>query len=146
MWEYSKRLTIKAANLLMSAEFLRFFIAGGTAFVSDLIILQLLIQVVHFNPQILGLMSGANIISSTVGMIISFALNRNWSFKARSGKVQNQGARFLMVQAFSWVMNNLLFGFFTFQLGMGTTIAKVSATLAQMVWNFFLYKLFVFAR
>jgi putative flippase GtrA len=144
MWEYPKKLINKINGLLHSSEFLRFFVAGSSAFLTDLIILQFLIRIVGFNPQVLGTLSGANIISSTVGMIISFYLNRNWSFKAKEGKIAGQTVRFLIVQAFSWFLNNLLFGIFTFQFGVNVTVTKIGVTLAQMVWNFFLYKLFVF--
>jgi putative flippase GtrA len=93
----------------------------------------------------------ANTISATTTMIVSFIINKKWSFNSKSKNYLREIILFFVCTAFgAWVINNgiiaimmnilpeSLHGFFR------VNISKVLATCFSMVWNYFTYRHIVF--
>lgn len=142
----------KATKHIFSASFLRYFISGVTAFSVDNIILNLL-KFSGFNLQLFGFIYFAKVISSTVGVIVSFVLNRYWSFKATEVKVKPQAIKMFYTFVFNIFLGALLYSiyfeiiqlqsFFSFG-DFAPTLANIVATGTQMFITFFIYKFYVF--
>lgn len=138
--KYSK----KGYDILVSPQFIRFFVSGITAFAFDFGLLTFMVYVLKFDAFVLGVISVPNVISTLVGLSVTFALNRYWTFgiKSRAG-VRSHGTKFILTAAVVWVIHNLSFGLLV-QLGMVHVLAKFIVMAVQMVVNFFLYKYVVF--
>jgi putative flippase GtrA len=142
MWHFSKKIL----KLFASKEFIKFFMSGFSAFLVDTATLLFQTRILHFTSVIAGVLVVPNLISSLVGLTVSYLLNRYWSFQAGDKSVLKQGAKFLAVSAFSYTLHNILFGIFNVQLGLEDFVAKVSVLMLQMVWNYLLYKYVVFNK
>lgn len=94
----------------------------------------------------------ANIISTFITFLISFALNRRFTFPKTSGNVWRQLVLFTIVTLFGlWVLQGIIIMFGTpplIALGLSPAIAlivsKLAATAVSLVWNYVLYSRIVF--
>lgn len=84
----------------------------------------------------------ANIASYGTGMLVSFALNRNWTFRAGDGPKLAQFLRFFAVNMSALLLSTLLVA------GLARLMPPVAAKLlslpATFAWGFFLNRRFVF--
>ncbi len=96
----------------------------------------------------------ANILSTSAALGTSYVLNKRFTF-ASSGSTNRAIVPFLAVTLGGiWVMQPIviylglgglnLLGIFQGNATLQTTVAKVGASVASMVWNYVLYKRFVF--
>ena len=138
MWDYSRKLV----KFFASPEFLRFFVVGFTAFIVDFGILNIQIYILNFNPFI-GIISVANLISVCIAIVYGFIMQRTWAFKSKGDDVMKQGGKYAAVSLFNLVLNNIFYGILI-AVGVIPPIAKILVTGAQMLWAYYLYKLFVF--
>ncbi len=129
------------------AEKIRFLFVGGFNTALDFIIL--------FGLVFLGLDKiFANYISTTVTMVISFFLNKEFTFKSKDKASKRQFILFLTITAFGlWVIQPVVILFVSWLLaGTGWAapvilfIAKLVATIASLIWNFILYSRVVFKK
>ncbi len=85
----------------------------------------------------------ATFVSTSLGLLTSFTLNRRYTFAAPGSLV-----RFLVVTLIGlWVLQPLIIGGITALTShshMATIAAKVVATAVTMVWNFIWYRHVVF--
>jgi putative flippase GtrA len=92
----------------------------------------------------------ANLISTSAGMVLSFTLNRNFTFRAKSGDARLQLLLFFLVTATGlWVMQPVVIALCTGMFsGLGGTPAVVAPKLVALavglVWNYILYSKLVF--
>lgn len=135
----------------LTKQFARFFVVGFSAFLIDAGLLSFQVFVLEFNPfiefRLLGLLvsiSIANAFSVLVALFVSFWLQRMWTFKSTNNNIAREGGRFAAVTASTYILNNLVYGFFVVSIGLHELVAKVLVTGLQMVWSFTLYKLVVF--
>jgi len=142
MWHFSKKIL----KLFASKEFIKFFISGFSAFLVDTTVLLFQTMILHFTSVVAGVLVVPNLISSLLGLIVSYLLNRYWSFRAGDKSMIRQGAKFLAVSVFSYTLHNILFGLFNVQLGLEDFVAKVAVLMLQMIWNYLLYKFVVFNK
>lgn len=141
---------------IFSITFLKFFISGLTAFIIDTIILNVLIF--SFNDGVettplLGFITVEKLLSGSVGITISFILNKYWTF--------SNSQKSLLVQSYKMVLSYLLSIFLgailiTLYINIlawqnivyiGNAIPTVSNILTVgtiMILNFFIYKYIVF--
>lgn len=78
---------------------IKFGMVGGSAFAIDFVIYVGLTRVGHL-PYLLS-----RTISLAIAMVWNFTLNRNWTFRAREGKVQHQATRFLIVMGLTSLLS-----------------------------------------
>ncbi|MCD1294853.1 GtrA family protein [Methanocella sp. CWC-04] len=87
----------------------------------------------------------ANICSYTLGMVISFYLNKYYNFKNTYKKVHYQFISFALVAVTGLVLNTALMYVFVHYLfsndtSMFVMISKLIATFIVFIWNFFINK------
>ncbi|SFW67735.1 GtrA family protein [Amycolatopsis australiensis] len=88
----------------------------------------------------------ANFVSTTTGMLLSFTLNRNFTFRAKDGDVRRQALLFFGVTAFGlWVVQALvIFGVTKLFPGVNLLVPKFAGIAVGLVWNYVLYHKVVF--
>ena len=135
-------------NLLKKhAEKLRFAVVGGMNTAIDFVILFTLVA--------LGLPSiASNYISTSVALTFSFFANKKFTFK-HNGKINiQQLAYFLVITIFGlWVIQpviiegiRLLIGPWLANNFIVLLIGKLLATITTLIWNYLLYRKFVFRK
>ena len=96
----------------------------------------------------------ANSISYSMGIAVSFTLNRTWTFSdAREDALWNQFARFLAVSLVALAMNNGIVWLLDTAISpaagqqqIGLVVAKAVATLVVLAWRFFANNRWTFRR
>lgn len=142
-------------NELHSEKFMRFFIVGISAYVIDTMVLYLLQKTIfsHDDSQIFGLIYTSKLFSSTIGLSVSFMLNRYWSFKATHKSAYGQAAKMLAVFIMNIFVSAVIYTTYfellklqsLAELGdLAIPLANAATTGTMMISNFFIYKLVVF--
>jgi len=137
-------------------QFGKYFAAGITAFAVDFGILNGLIYIFKVNPYLYipFAISIDNLFSTLIGAIVSYLLNKYFAFQSKKSVAQESG-KFILVVVFNYILSNILFGILVSIVGgifsashitvvQPETLAKIITIGLQMIWTFFLYKLFVF--
>jgi len=90
----------------------------------------------------------ANFISTTAGMLLSFTLNRNFTFRAKDGDIRRQAILFFAITAFGlWVVQAaVIFAVTKLFPGVHLLVPKLGAIAVGMVWNYVMYKKVVFRQ
>ena len=125
---------------------IRFALVGGFNTLIDFALLIILSTFFGIPKEI------ANTISTSVAFIFSFSANKKFTFKSNSKNVSSQLIKFTIVTLFGlWVIQNIIIFLLTplvNELGVNASISliitKIIATLASLIWNYFLYSRFVF--
>lgn len=122
----------------------RFVLVGGLNTTIDFSVLFIL--------KALGLPAiGANIISTATAFCFSFFANKKYTFKA-NGDTKRQIISFILVNLFGlWVLQTIIIQAVSLLLTpanlsseMTLLIAKLIATVATLIWNYFMYSRVVF--
>lgn len=155
----------KIKKTFFTPRYLKFFVTGLTAFLTDFLIFRAGIRAGL--PTLL-----ANTISVGIAIIVNYTINRLWVFESKEKKVALEFGKFLLVQVINYVMNtgllllfvavkvnDVLFGVLdsviptlseklTFIMGEegNQLLAKFAATSIQLVTSFLLYKFIVFKK
>ena len=138
-------------------QFIKFGITGTIGATVDFGIYNLLTRAFGFTafyyvfgqPIII-----ANGISVLLAIISNFVLNKYWTFRDLSKKVVRQGVGYFALNTFTWILNQLLVSFFTFQVPLIAAVfgsqkdnaAKALAIGIILFINFFGSKFFVFRK
>lgn len=124
--------------------FLRYAIVGVIGTLIDLGMISVLVRWSHINPktsQLFYLFVG---IAFLAAVINNYVLNRIWTFKSQDQNVTAQFMRFLVVSCVGFVMTEGLMWLLVPVLGIQFQLAKAVTSLAVMMWNFGLNKLWTF--
>ena len=116
----------------------KFLLAGLLTTLIDYVVYILLSQVIPFNTV-------AKLISIVVASVVSFFINRNWSFKASSGKVTNQIWKFAICQGIN-IGTNVGVNALMFAIWPNKTFAFVVGTGFAMCVNFAIQRFWVFRK
>lgn len=134
----------KLKTIVLSPEFIRYFVTGISVFVVDFCLLSFFTYVLDINQRILGVYDVANVMATLIALFLTFSINRWWTFGIKSkDKVAFHGGKFLIAAAIVWNVNNACFGLLI-ELGVFLPIAKVAVMAVQMVVNYVVYKFVVF--
>lgn len=132
----------------------KFGLIGVANFVVDLGIFSLFVWMTGITegPAIILF----NVISVSIAIINSYIWNKFWSFGERStdeAKIRKQFFQFVAVSVAGLIINTLVTytvnevgNVFAIEKTTWTVIAKASASVIVLVWNFVGYKFFVFKR
>jgi putative flippase GtrA len=143
---------------IFSEKFYRYFFSGVFAFGVDNLVLNILkFYVFEGNgAKILSVIYASKLISSLVGITVSFYLNRRWSFKANEGSMRKQIKRMLFVFIFinillAAILYSFIYDFLVWQnvLEFGKLSVTISNAITSgiiMFINFFTYKFVVFGN
>ena len=133
--------------LKKQAEKVRFVIVGGLNTAIDFGIL--------FTLVVLGLPTFAsNFVSTSVAMIFSFFANKSFTFRDTSQKTVKHIALFLIITIFGmWVIQPIIIQSIKLVLEPWVAneyvillIGKILATIASLIWNYLMYRRFVFVK
>jgi putative flippase GtrA len=141
------------ALLLRHGEFLRFAMVGGTAFVIDTAVFTVL-KVTVLEPKPVT----AKVVAVLVATVVSYVLNREWSFVARWGRERHhEAALFFMVSGFALVISAAPLYLSRYGLDLRTPVvsrtrqevadfvsAQVAGTLLAMGFRWWALRRFVF--
>lgn len=134
----STALTAKTNRL--PAQFLRYFMVGGVAFVVDFAALFLLTEFGH----LYYLVSAA--IAFTAGIAVNYALSVTWVFDHRSlDNKMHEFAIFAVVGIIGLALNTSLMWFFTELLGLHYLRSKGVAAVTIFIFNFGARKALLFS-
>lgn len=86
----------------------------------------------------------ANACSFIVALTTSFIVNKTWTFRDREGQFQTQYIKFFAVNLIGIATNQSIFFFLTSYLFLYDIFAKAVATAVVVVWNFSMYKFWIF--
>lgn len=133
--------------LTKHSDKIKFVIIGGFNTVLDFAILFALSNFLQLDKLI------SNIISTSIAMVSSYLLNKKYTFENTS-KSRTQFIKFLAVTiAGLWGLQTIVIQSFSFlfaniinNTNLTLFIGKIIATVASMIWNFVLYKKFVFVN
>jgi len=106
----------------------RFAIAGGIATLVHYAILYTLVEGAHASPLL------ASSIGFVFGVIVSFFLNRRFTFEAKPPLISSF-ARYALVYAVGFVLNGFILQMLI-GLGWYYFAAQAAATLIVLCWNF----------
>ena len=127
------------------AEKIRFVLVGGTNTVIDFVILFVLFNAIGLDKLV------SNIISTSIAMVLSYFMNQRFTFKTEK-QTPKQFIYFIVITLIGlWGIQSLIISTLSQYLeqiigneNMRLLVGKVIATSASMLWNFVLYKKFVF--
>lgn len=143
-------MLIRFYNFLHAHRFIHYFIAGGSAFVLDFLLLIIFKEFFKLKPTL------AVASSQVIVVIYVFCAHKFWSFKS-SGDTTHQMKRFIML-----LVGNYFFSIFWMWLWISAigvswllVFGSRSVDVAYLVtrtlnvvlavsWNFFLYKFWVY--
>lgn len=131
-------LAIKTSNL--QAQFFRYFVVGGGAFVVDFMVLYLLTEFAHLHY----LLSAS--LAFLVGTAVNYSLSVTWVFDHRS--VDNrvhEFAIFAVIGIIGLAFNAALMWFFTEQVGFHYLGSKIVAAALILLFNFGARKALLFS-
>ncbi|WP_125615978.1 GtrA family protein [Specibacter cremeus] len=123
---------------LLSSSAGRYLVIGGSSFVVDLGLLTLFFRVFDWP---LWAATGAGFWGS---FFYNYFLQRRFSFRTQ-GSVLGGFAKYSAVLLFNTIATMAIVEFFQFA-GAGFVVGKVVSTGLTTIWNYYLYKLWVFAH
>ena len=129
----------KWATKVLFAEFQRYLIVGGIAFVLDFTTLFLLTSIFHIHY----LYSAA--IGFVLGLTCNYVLSIGWVFSSRN--VRNRYVEygvFALIGVIGLGLNELAIWLLTAGSGFHYTLSKIGATVIVFFWNFSCRKFLLF--
>ena len=134
-------------------ELAKFLVVGGTSWVVDTGVFTLLSHTI-LNDRVIT----SKIISIMVSTILSYILNREWSFSARGGRERHHEAMlFFTVNGLALLLNLIPLGLSHYALGFNLAnhsqftvsvadfiAANIIGTIVGMVFRYWAYRRFVF--
>ncbi len=134
-----ERLFELATSIFKRNKIIRFVIAGGTSAFVQIAILYFFTDVLNFWYLY------SSIISFGVALVVSFTLQKFWAFRDRvvSG-MHLQFVKYAAIVLCGLFMNTVFMYILVDLLGVWYMFAQIIAGIAIAVFNFFMYKKFIF--
>lgn len=139
----------------VAKQFIKFGITGTIGAVVDFSTFGILTRLLgwHTTYTILGTeIIAANNVSVFLAVCSNFIINRYWTFHDIKGNAAKQGASYLLLNTFTWALNQILVSLFTFHSQIFSQLfednrdlaAKAAAIIIILFVNFFGSKLLIF--
>jgi putative flippase GtrA len=122
-----------------SLPVIRYLLSGGAAVTVEYTSFLLLFYVLSA-PLIIG-----NSLSFLLGMLTSFLMNRQWTFKGSKGRIHYQLVLYALLALINMSLTNVLMWQFT-TWGMLPFVAKLFIIALCATWNFFIFKKVIFKK
>jgi len=122
-------LVNRFVNHATTRQVLRFAVVGVIATATHYSILTALVEIGHVNKIV------ATTIGYAIGTIVSYVLNRRFTFDARGTPVVKSFAKFAVLYGVGAFLNAAIFGALV-HAGLFYLIAQVIATGIVLFWNF----------
>jgi len=122
------------------AQFVKFCIVGLGNTIIDY-------GVYLFFSRLIGLhFLFSNILAILTAMTFSFFANKYWTFENFENKIKSQYAKFFLIGAVYFILNNAIFYFCVNYLLIYDLLAKIIAIAIGLFWNFIANKHWTFQR
>jgi putative flippase GtrA len=118
----------RLANHAIVRQALRFAVVGVIATAAHYAVLIALVEIGHLRPVI------ATTIGYGIGIVVSYALNRRFTFEAKT-PVASSFAKFALLYGVGMLLNGAIVGWLV-SVGAPYLIAQVAATALVLFWNF----------
>lgn len=118
---------------------IKFGIVGASGVVVDFCVTWLLKEKVKLHKYV------ANSVGFLMAATNNYIWNRWWTYESNDPKVASQYFVFILVSLVGLAFNNAAIWFFNDKQKMNFYVSKVLAVFVAMFWNFFGYKILVFA-
>lgn len=118
-------------------RFITYGLVGCINTLVDFLVFTLMLSVVGLDVK------WAQSIGYLTGVLTSFTLNRNITFKGGKNNVTAQIVRFIVVNGVSYLVSTNLIAWLVGQ-GLNAYLAKVAISVVVMLINYFGYKVLVF--
>lgn len=130
---------IDFAKRALQEQLVRYLIAGGSAFAMEYVAFFVFYTLLSWPLYV------SNSISFCVGLVVSFVLNRTWAFRKDNFDMHHhkQLVMYVCLALFNLVLTNVIIG--VLHGIMPVLVAKLGAMLCIVVWNFFIFRFFIFA-
>ena len=139
LWRLVRQLCLWGISQFCSPQFVRYFIVGLSAVTLDIATLYLLKSVVGLSA-VWSIVINQILLSSYV-----FLLNKYWVF-ASTGAFARQAARYFSLAAANYAIAIVWMWFFNEFLGFNYLLVRLANIALSTVWNFLLYRFFVYAK
>lgn len=119
--------------------FSKFILVGICNTVLGYIIIFSLMYLLNISPEI------SNIAGYSVGLIVSYFLNRNFTFQSTQAK-RREFLRFFLVFCIAYVANFLMLEILIYEFGTNYGLSQILAGAVYILFSFFMNKSYVFER
>ncbi len=119
-------------------KIIRYIISGGTAAIVDLVILYMLVEKLNITYIL------SAVIAFLVAFIVSFTLQKYWTFGDDSKKINSQASKYFLVSAINLILNTILVFLFVEFLGLHYIISQIITSGLIALSSFYIYSLFIF--
>lgn len=120
-------------KIINSRKLRRFLVSGVSAAASEYLTFNLLLTFMG--------VAISNVISFSIGMIISFSLNKTWVFKS-SGAVKKEITHYIMLALFNLMIGTAIVYALAFIIPAFVAKVVVMATIASWNYLFFMKRIF----
>lgn len=139
----------------VATQFIKFAIVGTIGATIDFSVFNMLTRFFHWNTtyNVFGIkILAANNVSVFLAICSNFVINRYWTFRNIQGSAARQGVQYLILNTFTWALNQILVSVFVFQMPLFVQLfgdqrdnaAKAAAIIIILFINFFGSKLLIF--
>jgi len=133
----SKNIFALNINRQTIRQFWSYVCVGFCSVAVDILSLVLFTRALHLNTTL------AATLSYGLGLAVVFILNKYWSFKSY-GSTLGQLKRYLLLMSANYLIVVLAMYLLCDRTGVPPLIAKVGIIGIQTIWNFLLYKFWIF--
>lgn len=126
--------------------FLRYAIVGVLGTAVDLGTLYVLTEWSDIDPKTSFLFPVFVAIAFLAAVINNYILNRVWTFKSQDDNVSAQFFRFLVVSTGGFFLTQILMWLLVSIFGVWYLLAKAVTSMAILIWNFGLNKMWTFRQ
>lgn len=114
----------------------KYLFAGGSAAIIELSIFFVLSSVLTFSPVIL------NLVAVAISTAYNFAFNRSVTFRS-SGNMTRSLVLYVVLLVFNTIFSSTVIAVLG-DWGVTPIIAKILSMCCTVIWNYFLYRNFIF--
>lgn len=139
MVDFLKEQRLKFLDKKTQAQFIRYFITGTSGVVLDMATLYAFKEFAHFSPVF------SVVCNQIIMLTYIFLMNKYWSFKA-NGHAARQMARFYMLAGANYLFSIMWMWLFADLFGVNYLIARLTNIIFATMWNFVLYKMWVYKK
>lgn len=132
----SRRARLRHTARKHAPQFGKYLLSGGSAAFLELSSYQVMLML-SIDYRLAAAISGI------VGLASAFTLHKYFVFQKKE-KMGEHGVRYAILQTFNYFAQLGLVTVFVEVFGTGPFVAKVLGIGATVMWNFFLYKFFVY--
>ncbi len=138
-------------NKIFKYKVFRFVFVGGTAFLLDYFINNVLVLILNITPHIESAV--ANVFSVTISGIYNFYLSRKWTFKSSDPRSGRQMIKFAILSVINLIISSASVSvlvyifdgvFSSIDVFFVQSASKLFVTLVLGVSNYFIYQLLIF--